>query len=112
MSATKIMTVKVLSQTYSALTGHSQNMGITIGEVLDRIILHISTSDPHLAAATICDELLIITTGQNEEEFYDTVLAVLTILFKTFLEMGVSVDDLVEKIIQQANLQNNNASFH
>ena len=61
--------VTVMKSTADALNQMAESAGMTTGEAIDRLTLHLSPNDPELAANIVMEEMLHVFSRLNEKDF-------------------------------------------
>ena len=91
---------KVLPTTKEALEGIADAGGLSIGEVIDRMMVKLSPEDAHDAALLILDNLLIATKRLNPEQLKEAILKFLKVLEGSFEDEEIisTTKGIVEKI--------------
>ncbi len=70
------ITVTVAKQTAEAFEKCSENEKLTIGEIIDRCVLHLKSTDPEIAVETIMQTALTVISVQNKEQREETFLKI------------------------------------
>lgn len=91
--------------------------GLSIGEVIDRMLLAVSPSDVNNAFLLILDQVLIATQRLNQEQFNEVILKVLKSLEDAFAkdepeEIVSTLQGLVEKLSVQKIKDNTERKIH
>ena len=63
----------VMRQTYEMLLESSEALGLSIGEMIDRLALDITCRDPKMTAIVLSDHIMIATKNQTDQEMLDTI---------------------------------------
>lgn len=86
----KEMNVTVINKTYDAIKDLAKNLGLSDGEVVDRLFLDYNTNDPVKAAQIVLDNLAICTYKMDNHKFELTALVMLTVIKKTLNNGGIN----------------------
>ena len=78
------LSVTVCKETRQTLDALASSSGLTLGEVLDRMVLAVSPSKVDNAHLLILDQILIATNRLNQEQFNEVILKVLKTLEEAF----------------------------
>lgn len=70
----------VITRTKEILEGIAETGGLTIGEVIDRMVLKHSPDDPQTAAMLMLDNILVTTHNLNQEQLNEAIIKVLEVL--------------------------------
>ncbi len=97
-STTTIITAEVLNQTSQALSEQSDKLGLSVGEVLDRLFFRRPIMDSTLAASFTGDLFALVTSEQSDEELCQSALILVSILVKTLLEWGYNMDQITSEV--------------
>ncbi len=74
------ISITVLKETEEALKSASNAVGVTVGEIVDRLALNWQVKDPAYAAQMILEEMIIHTSGLSKEEVNDVFVIVFSII--------------------------------
>lgn len=74
----------VVTKTKNTLEGIEKLTGLTVGEILDRMVLNCCPTDTDKAYLLILDNILISTENLNQEQFNETIYKVLKALEDCF----------------------------
>ena len=96
----------VVSKTKETLEALATASGLSVGEVIDRMLLAVSPSDVNDAYLIILDQLLIATQRLEAEQFNEVILMVLKTLEDAFAkdepeEIVSTLKNIVEKLTVQ-----------
>ena len=96
----------VVSKTKETLEALASASGLSVGEVIDRMLLAVSPSDVNDAYLIILDQLLIATQRLEADQFNEVVLMVLKALEDAFAkdepeEIVSTLKNIVEKLTVQ-----------
>lgn len=96
----------VVSKTKETLEALASASGLSVGEVIDRMLLAVSPSDVNDAYLIILDQLLIATQRLEADQFNEVVLMVLRALEDAFAkdepeEIVSTLKNIVEKLTVQ-----------
>ena len=75
---TRDLNATVMVQTMEYLQEHSKNLGLSIGEVIDRLVVNIQAPSSEIAAAWVCEQFTLSTSKLNEDDLKNTIMPVLT----------------------------------
>jgi hypothetical protein len=81
---TTTLKAKVLTKTAEELSACSEAAGLSIGEMLDRIVLNVSPKDPALASSLILDSILRYCSRLDNEQFNEAIAYVAELLLKAY----------------------------
>ncbi len=84
---------KVLRETKEALQGHKERLGLTLGEVIDRMTLQCQTTDPGIASVILGEQLVLVTGEQTEEQMKETMLLFTALVKHSCLKIGMSEEE-------------------
>ncbi len=90
------MTATVLEQTKDTLTEQSLVLDLTIGEILDRIVLDLPIQEPSAAVSFLCDKLAIFTRGQTQIQLEETLVTLIAIFSETLQQFGYAQEDIIK----------------
>ena len=95
--------VTVVSKTKETLEALASASGLSVGEVIDRMLLAVSPSDVNDAYLIILDQLLIATQRLEADQFNEVILMVLKALEDDFAkdepeEIVSTLKNIVEKL--------------
>ena len=108
-ATTTIITAKVLNQTNQALMEQSDKLGLSVGEVLDRLFFRRPMMDSTLAASFTGDLFALVTSGQSDENLCQSALILISILAKTLLECGYNMEQITSEVTAWIAEQNSDA---
>lgn len=91
----------VTKVTADDLRERGEFLHMTIGEVIDRLVLSISIDDPNLAAALICDYVGMTIKNQTDEQLDSTLFMVMGHFFKFIMDSGKYTTEDVIKLIKE-----------
>ncbi len=80
------ITITVMKETANALRAFNDNMGLSMGEIVDRFLLNFSTRDINRAAIFIVEYLEIVTKDQDSEQYKGTLLQVMAFCLSGILK--------------------------
>lgn len=97
-SMTTSITAQVLVQTRQALIEQGDRLGLSVGEVLDRIFWQLPVEDPELAASVAGDVFAVLTSAQSDEQLCQSAITLIGLLTKTLLECGYNVGQITDDV--------------
>lgn len=100
MEVTSEIKATVLKETEQSLLDIGKEMGLNIGEVIDRLALEITCNDPETAAILVLNYFYIAVREQKEEQIAETMERVVSSLLQFLRIMEISTEELIEKIPQ------------
>lgn len=105
---TRDLNATVMVQTMDYLTEHSKNLDLSIGQVIDRLVVNIQAPNPGIAASWVCEQFTMATTKLTEDELKETFYDVMSMLVLPLFQAGNKPDDVwfevlsrVEDILKQ-----------
>ena len=93
-SKTKEITVTVTYKTYDGLLAGSETLGISIGEVIDRLVCDIKVNHPEIAAMFLVEQFTIATLDMNEDDLKETLYQVAGMLLLPLVQSGFSMSEV------------------
>ena len=98
----------VMIQTMEYLQEHSKNLGLSIGEVIDRLVVNIQAPNSGIAASWVSEQFTLTTSNLKEDELkeaiYDVICMMVLPLFQAgtkpadvWFEVLTRVEDLLKK---------------
>lgn len=95
--------VKVMSKTKEVLEDIAETGGLSIGEVIDRLVLKLSPDDVDTAHVLILENILITTSRLTQEQSDEAILKVLKVLGDACVEdmrneMGERFKSVIDKL--------------
>jgi hypothetical protein len=78
--------ITVMKETANALRAFKDNMDLSMGEIVDRLLLNFSTRDINKAAILIVEYLEIVTKDQDSEQVKGTLLQVMAFCLSGILK--------------------------
>ncbi len=97
-SATTSITVQVLHQTSQALKEQGDRLGLSAGEVLDRVFWQLPLNDSEAAASVAGDTFALLTSAQSDEQLCQSAMVLIGILTKTLLECGCNMEQINDNV--------------
>ena len=77
------------------MTEQSLVLDLTIGEILDRIVLDLPIREPSAAVSFLCDKLAIFTREQTQMQLEETLVALIAAIFtETLQQFGYSQEEI------------------
>ena len=96
LNATVCIETKVL------LDETSEKTGLSVGEIIDRLVLNCCPEDPEIAAAIMLDHILLAGAKLNQEAFNDAVRSLLQVIAESFSENEPEdIKDTMNSILDQ-----------
>lgn len=89
---TRDLNATVMVQTYEYLTEHSKNLELSIGEVIDRLVVNIQAPNSTIAAAWVCEQFSLSTSKLQEDELRDTIYSVVSMMVLPLFQEGTKPD--------------------
>lgn len=95
--------VKVMAKTKEVLESIAETGGLSVGEVIDRLVLKLSPDDVDIAHVLILENILINTSRLTREESDAAILKVLKVLESACVEdmrneMGERFKKIIDKL--------------
>ena len=84
----------VMVQTMEYLQEHSKNLGLSIGEVIDRLVVNIQAPSSEIAAAWVCEQFTLSTSKLNEDDLKDTIYDVVSMMVLPLFQAGNKPDNV------------------
>lgn len=106
-TSTTSITAQVLNQTSQVLTEQGDRLGLSVGEVLDRVFWQMPVDDPELAASFAGDTFAVLTSAQSDEQLCQSAMTLIGILTKTLLECGYHMEQITETVTTWIEKQEN-----
>lgn len=88
----------IMTKTKEALLNHCDVTGLSIGEVIDRVVLGFAVEEPEVAASILCEEFLIMTSNQTDEQIKETIKLIASTLISSVVMCGVNKDYFFNEI--------------
>ena len=92
------ITATVLQQTKNSIEGMCEVSGLSIGEIIDRMILKWSAKDPEHATQLILDDMVIHTKDLSPEDFNLTVYCILAVIKRS---LSKDEPEAIKKVIDE-----------
>lgn len=109
MRNTKKITILVSEETACELERLSRRLKISRGEVVERLAVQSGIEDPLRAASISLTDIFVITRGQNQAAFLDTINMIMAALGQIFIESSQisrkGLWRLLEKELDQLSCQ-------
>lgn len=95
----KEINATVITETADALDYCSKTYGMSIGEIIDRLVLNTSINDPDTASTLVCEYMGMVIRNQNDEQVTATLFGVAEFCLKLILRSEqYTVEDIVDVI--------------
>lgn len=78
------ITATVATKTKKVLEDIAKTGGLSVGEVIDRMVMKLSPEDAQEAAMLILDNILITTSKLNQEQLNEAIFKVLDVIGGSF----------------------------
>lgn len=78
--------ITVTKHTAEILREQEQNLRLTTGEIIDRLILKTSICNTDFASLNVCDYLFLIARDQTKDQFEETMLKTAALILTTHAE--------------------------
>ena len=76
----------VCTETKVLLDETSEKIGLSVGEIIDRLVLNCCPEDPEVAATIMLDHILLAGAKLNQETFNEAILSLLKVIAESFSE--------------------------
>lgn len=96
--------VTLLNQTYRCLQKDVESLELSIGEVIDRMVLSFQCSNPNSAALLACEQLICMTSQLTDEQIIESIISAVIILMQLLAENNISQADL-KKVVEDKILK-------
>ena len=107
---TRELNATVMVQTMDYLNEHSKNLELSIGQVIDRLVVNIQAPNSGIAASWVCEQFTLATSKLKEDELKETFYDVMSMLVLPLFQAGNKPDDVwfevlsrVENILKQGS---------
>lgn len=91
---TREITATVTYKTYDGLMAGSETLGISIGEVIDRLVCDIKVNHPEIAAMFLVEQFTIATLDMEEEDLKKTLYQVAGMLLLPLVQSGYTLSEI------------------
>lgn len=105
---TTTVTVQILKQTEVSLKKNGDILGLSYGEVIDRMALDYTCDIPELTATLICEEFSIMAGNQTEEQFKDSMLTIISIFARALFHDGMGQQEFVDEVRRRIQTEESN----
>lgn len=95
------ITITVLKKTADTIKQHSKDLHLSLGEVVDRITVDLSTEDPCLASMLVIEYMLTITKNQTEQQVKSTILHIMTLYLSAITQNSGWASEKTIKILEE-----------
>lgn len=80
------MNIVITKHTAEALRNDEKVTGLSIGEIIDRLLLKTTIYNSNFAATCICDYVILITRDQTNTQIEETILKTVALLLTAYAE--------------------------
>ena len=84
----------VMIQTMEYLQEHSKNLGLSIGEVIDRLVVNIQAPNSGIAASWVSEQFTLTTSNLKEDELKEAIYDVMCMMVLPLFQAGHKPDDV------------------
>ena len=91
---TRELNATVMVQTLEYLQEHSKNLDLSIGEVIDRLVVNIQAPSPQIAAAWVCEQFSLSTSKLNEGDLKETIYDIVSMMVLPLFQAGNKPDNV------------------
>lgn len=70
----------VMKETANSINNLMERTGMTMGEAIDRLALHLKPSDPHMASTIVLEEMLYIFSHLDEQGIFEAIHRVMVVI--------------------------------
>lgn len=110
---TRELNATVTIQTMEYPTEHSKNLDLSIGQVVDRLVVNIQAPNSCIAASWVCEQFTLSTSTLKEDKLKETIYDVMCMMVLPLFQAGNKPDDVwfevltrVEDILKQGSAFN------
>jgi len=91
---TRELNATVMVQTMDYLQEHSKNLELTIGQVIDRLVVNIQAPSSEIAASWVCEQFTLTTSNLKENDLKETMYEVMSMMVLPLFQAGHKPDDV------------------
>ena len=91
---TRELNATVMVQTMDYLQEHSKNLELTIGQVIDRLVVNIQAPNSGIASSWICEQFTLTTSKLKEDELKEAIYDVMCMMVLPLFQAGNKPDDV------------------
>ena len=84
----------VMIQTYEYLTNQSSELCLSIGEVIDRLVLNIKAPNSDFAAVWTCEQFALTSSDLDDEETEEAMYTTLVQFVLPLFQAGIKPDEV------------------
>lgn len=107
---TRELNATVMVQTLEYLTEHSKNLELTIGQVIDRLVVNIQAPNSGIASSWVCEQFTLTTSNLKEDELKEAIYDIVCMMVLPLFQAGSKPDEVwfevltrVEDILRQGS---------
>ena len=107
---TRELNATVMVQTMEYLTEHSKNLELSIGQIIDRLVVNIQAPNSGIAASWVSEQFTLTTSSLKEDELKEAIYDVICMMVLPLFQAGNKPDDVwfevltrVEDILKQGS---------
>lgn len=99
-SVLKEIHTTVMPQTYDHIQRCMKVLHLSDGEVIDRAITTIISSDPFVTASWAGDQFLLAASIQDDDTLRQSIFLMIALFVRLLLQEGMSMDDIISRVQQ------------
>ena len=109
---TKEIQATVLNQTCEYLETHSKGLGLSIGEVIDRLVVNIKAPSPDIATTWVCEQFVLTTSALDQDNTRKALYATLALFVLSLFQEGIKPDKVWFEVLSRVeNLLSRGIAF-
>lgn len=105
MSAKSIWTrdihATVMKQTCEYLENHSKGLGLSMGEVIDRLVVNIKAPSPDIATTWVCEQFVLTTSALDQDDTREALYATLALFVLPLFQDGIKPDKVWFEVLSR-----------
>ena len=101
---TREITATVMKQTQEYLEVHSTELGLTTGEVIDRLVVNIKAPTPEFAATWVCEQLVLTTSSLAQKDTHEAVYSCLALFALSLFRDGIRPEALWFEVLSRVEI--------
>ena len=91
---TRELNATVMVQTMEYLTEHSKNLELSIGQVIDRLVVNIQAPNSGIAASWVSEQVTLTTSNLKKDELKEAIYDVMCMMVLPLFQAGHKPDDV------------------
>jgi len=98
---TKEINATVMKQTCEYLEDHSKGLGLSIGEVIDRLVVNIKAPSPEIATTWVCEQFVLTTGALDQDNTREALYSTLALFVLPLFKEGIRPENVWFEVLSR-----------